>query len=229
MVPSLRSQEGTNCASSAILYHCRHCWKVLQMPPVYGKHSQRVWHDACIVIPINLRWFPEMGLPSVIIHFHGIFHYKPSILGYPQDYGNLYHSSMLVGLFLIPNILGNIITHNHQPTGVLNSAHVLIKCSFLQPAGLSCLWKPLRHLEPLGGLHPSRANVLSLTTCGRAQKPRRSVAGRHLVYRNRVVGPERRQRKGTNHFTSIISLCAHVLIIRFIYIYICIYIYIIFI
>ena len=26
--------------------------------------------------------FPEIGVPPVIIHFHGIFHYKPTILGY---------------------------------------------------------------------------------------------------------------------------------------------------
>ena len=28
--------------------------------------------------------FPEMGVPLVIIHFNGIFHSKPSILGYPH-------------------------------------------------------------------------------------------------------------------------------------------------
>ena len=29
-----------------------------------------------------------MGVPPVIIHFHGIFHDKPSILGYPHGHGN---------------------------------------------------------------------------------------------------------------------------------------------
>ena len=33
-------------------------------------------------------WFPEMGLPQ-IIYFNRIVHYKPSIVGYPHDYGNL--------------------------------------------------------------------------------------------------------------------------------------------
>ena len=28
-----------------------------------------------------------MGVPLVIIHFNGMFHYKPSIWGYPHDYG----------------------------------------------------------------------------------------------------------------------------------------------
>ena len=144
-----------------------------------------------------------MGLPSVIIHFHGIFHYKPSILGYPQDYGNLYHSSMLVGLFLIPNILGNIITHNHQPTGVLNSAHVLIKCSFLQPAGLSCLWKPLRHLEPLGGLQPYhvRPRAETATQRGRASLGVPKPGGRS--------GTSAAKRHQPLHF-DYISVCARI-------------------
>ena len=31
-----------------------------------------------------LKWrFPEIGVPLVIIHFHGIIPYKPSVLGYP--------------------------------------------------------------------------------------------------------------------------------------------------
>ena len=33
-------------------------------------------------------WFPEMGVPPVIILFHGIFHYKPTIFGYPHGNGN---------------------------------------------------------------------------------------------------------------------------------------------
>ena len=32
--------------------------------------------------------FPEIGVPTVIIHLNGILHYKPSICGYPHDYGN---------------------------------------------------------------------------------------------------------------------------------------------
>ena len=32
------------------------------------------------------RGFPKIGVPPVLIHFHG---YKPSIRGYPHDYGNL--------------------------------------------------------------------------------------------------------------------------------------------
>ena len=28
-----------------------------------------------------------VGNPPVIIHFNGIFHYKPQILGIPHDYG----------------------------------------------------------------------------------------------------------------------------------------------
>ena len=30
-----------------------------------------------------------MGIPPAIIHFSRVFHYKPSILGYPHDYGTL--------------------------------------------------------------------------------------------------------------------------------------------
>ena len=39
--------------------------------------------------------FPKIGVPPVIIHIDGIFHYKPSFLGYPHDYGNphLWHIS----------------------------------------------------------------------------------------------------------------------------------------
>ena len=33
-------------------------------------------------------WFPKIGIPPVIIHFSGIFAYKPIILGYPHGYGN---------------------------------------------------------------------------------------------------------------------------------------------
>ena len=32
----------------------------------------------------TVTWFPEMGVPPVIIRFSRIFHYKPSILGYPK-------------------------------------------------------------------------------------------------------------------------------------------------
>ena len=31
--------------------------------------------------------FPEIGIPPVIIHFHGTFKYGPTIFGYPM-YGN---------------------------------------------------------------------------------------------------------------------------------------------
>ena len=31
--------------------------------------------------------FPGMGVAPVLIHFKEVFHYKPSILGYPHDYG----------------------------------------------------------------------------------------------------------------------------------------------
>ena len=37
-----------------------------------------------MLIPADIWAFPEMGVPLVIIHFNEIFHYKPSILGYPQ-------------------------------------------------------------------------------------------------------------------------------------------------
>ena len=39
-----------------------------------------------------------MVVPLVIIHFNGILHYKPSILRYPQPYGNphIVSSPMLV-------------------------------------------------------------------------------------------------------------------------------------
>ena len=32
----------------------------------------------------SIRRFPEMGVPPVIIHFYGIFHYKPTILDTPS-------------------------------------------------------------------------------------------------------------------------------------------------
>ena len=31
---------------------------------------------------------PEIGVPPVIIHLDGIVPYKPSVLGYPHDYGH---------------------------------------------------------------------------------------------------------------------------------------------
>ena len=34
--------------------------------------------------PVGIWWFPEIGVPLVIIHFTRIFPYKPSILGYPH-------------------------------------------------------------------------------------------------------------------------------------------------
>ena len=41
-----------------------------------------------IYINISILWrFPDMGYPQ-IIHFSWIFHYKPSILGYPHGHGN---------------------------------------------------------------------------------------------------------------------------------------------
>ena len=46
-----------------------------------------------------LRWFPEIGVPPVIIHFHGIFHSKPTIFGYLHDYEN--------PLFLVESITLN--------------------------------------------------------------------------------------------------------------------------
>lgn len=46
-----------------------------------------------------------MGVLPVIIHFNSIFLYKPSILGYPHDFGNLsytlsyrLHPSFAVGV-----------------------------------------------------------------------------------------------------------------------------------
>ena len=37
----------------------------------------------------HAKWrFRKIGVPPVIIHFSRIFHYKPSIFGYPNDYGN---------------------------------------------------------------------------------------------------------------------------------------------
>ena len=35
----------------------------------------------------SIWWFPKLGVPLVIIHFSGILPYKPSIVGYPHDYG----------------------------------------------------------------------------------------------------------------------------------------------
>ena len=49
-----------------------------------------------IHIHVAIWKFPEMGVPLIIIHFHGIFHYKPSsywgtpIFGNPQIYSNRY-------------------------------------------------------------------------------------------------------------------------------------------
>ena len=45
-----------------------------------------------------------MGVPLVIIHFHGISQYKPSSLGYPHDYLEIpiYGSRFSTpGLFLV--------------------------------------------------------------------------------------------------------------------------------
>ena len=35
----------------------------------------------------SIRGFPEIGVPLVIIHFNRILHHKPTIFGYPHDYG----------------------------------------------------------------------------------------------------------------------------------------------
>ena len=40
-----------------------------------------------VMIAIKIWWFPEIGVPAVIIHFNGMFRYKPTIWGYPHDYG----------------------------------------------------------------------------------------------------------------------------------------------
>ena len=45
-----------------------------------------IWSDMATSIVVkknNICWFPEIGLPPVIIHFSGIFPYKPSNIGYP--------------------------------------------------------------------------------------------------------------------------------------------------
>ena len=33
---------------------------------------------------MNIWWFPEIGVPTIFIHFNGIFPHKPSIWGYPM-------------------------------------------------------------------------------------------------------------------------------------------------
>ena len=44
-----------------------------------------------------LIWgFPKIWVPQVIIHFSGIFHYKPSIWGYPHGHGNLLKWSLII-------------------------------------------------------------------------------------------------------------------------------------
>ena len=55
-------------------------------------HSPIMWR-------LGLKWrFPRMGVPpksSIWHHLTRIFHYKASIWGYPQDYGNLYAKPLL--------------------------------------------------------------------------------------------------------------------------------------
>ena len=44
--------------------------------------------------------FPKMMVSPQIIHFNRVFHYKPSILGYPYFWKHPY-ISMLVSVFLL--------------------------------------------------------------------------------------------------------------------------------
>ena len=55
-------------------------WEPTSGKPSKGKHLG-------VFLPLlhPLKWrFPTIGVPLVIIHLHGMFPYKPSILGYPH-------------------------------------------------------------------------------------------------------------------------------------------------
>jgi hypothetical protein len=49
-----------------------------QQDPFFQQARTHIWR------------FPEIGVPIKIIRFNRMFHYKPTILGYPHDYGNLH-------------------------------------------------------------------------------------------------------------------------------------------
>ena len=44
--------------------------------------------EAWMTLHGDIWGFPSMGVPPVIIHFNGIFHYKPSSYGGTPIYGN---------------------------------------------------------------------------------------------------------------------------------------------
>ena len=68
-------------------------WKFWTMPVLariwlWSKKPTRSAFDVTLPWQKKMVWlhwgFPEIGVPPVIIHFNGILHYKPSILGYPH-------------------------------------------------------------------------------------------------------------------------------------------------
>ena len=70
---------------------------------IIGDESRPMNYELTIIITI--WWFPEIGVPPVIIHFNGMFPHKPTVLGCPHDYGNVH-------------LTGGIIQH-HQVLRVL--------------------------------------------------------------------------------------------------------------
>ena len=49
--------------------------------PRQHRPARLLVNDSINVPPLSIWWLPEMGLPPVIIHFHGIFHSKLSVFG----------------------------------------------------------------------------------------------------------------------------------------------------
>ena len=75
-------QASTKCKSTQILTSCS-CWfsSFLLSQSLIGI-KQAVGGDCCVALHFPIWGVPKIGVPPVIIHFHGIFHYKPTIFGY---------------------------------------------------------------------------------------------------------------------------------------------------
>ena len=103
---------------------------------------------------LSIWRFPEIGVPPVIIHFSGISHYKPSIWGYPHDYGNP-HLFSEVERPVVPSWLWNHFqvapvdrTHSHSCGGNIAWLWALL----WMPMGATWKWPYIvRHGPTLAG------------------------------------------------------------------------------
>ena len=71
------------------------CLNTQRIPPNKTRHSESLACSRNMGVSKNNEWYPQ------IIHFNRVFHYKPSIFGYPYFWKHPYefHSSNLGGVF----------------------------------------------------------------------------------------------------------------------------------